>query len=202
MIQTRVVGDLSGLPEHGYGPRTIMWWGVLGFMLLEGSAFVLLFGAYLFIAGQYPELPPGGTNPPDLLWGTLFTLALLVSLIPNYMAKRAALKQDKPRTRLALITLTAAVVALLVIRFLEFPHLNVRWDANAYGSIVWALMFSHLVHILTDFGDTLGLTIFIHTHEFDKGRFSDVTDNCMYWNFVVLSWLPIYALVYWAPRLM
>jgi heme/copper-type cytochrome/quinol oxidase subunit 3 len=32
-------------------------------------------------------------------------------------------------------------------------------------------------------------------------RFSDVTDNCFYWNFVVLSWLPLYFVLYWIPRL-
>ena len=31
-------------------------------------------------------------------------------------------------------------------------------------------------------------------------RFSDVNDNAVYWDFVVVSWLPIYALIYWFPR--
>jgi heme/copper-type cytochrome/quinol oxidase subunit 3 len=31
-------------------------------------------------------------------------------------------------------------------------------------------------------------------------RFVDVSENAMYWYFVVLSWLPIYAVAYWAPR--
>ncbi len=25
-------------------------------------------------------------------------------------------------------------------------------------------------------------------------------DDSVYWAFVVLTWLPIYALIYWAPR--
>jgi hypothetical protein len=31
-------------------------------------------------------------------------------------------------------------------------------------------------------------------------RFSDTEDNGVYWDFVVLSWLPIYVLLYWVPR--
>jgi len=27
-----------------------------------------------------------------------------------------------------------------------------------------------------------------------------VDDDAVYWAFVVLTWLPFYALVYWAPR--
>jgi cytochrome c oxidase subunit 3 len=32
-------------------------------------------------------------------------------------------------------------------------------------------------------------------------RFVDVSENALYWYFVVLSWLPIYAVLYLAPRL-
>jgi cytochrome c oxidase subunit III len=28
-----------------------------------------------------------------------------------------------------------------------------------------------------------------------------VQDNAMYWSFVVAAWLPIYACIYWIPRL-
>jgi cytochrome c oxidase subunit I+III len=31
-------------------------------------------------------------------------------------------------------------------------------------------------------------------------RFVDVSENAVYWYFVVLSWLPIYAVIYGAPR--
>ena len=53
---------------------------------------------------------------------------------------------------------------------------------------------------LTDFIDTGFLTLFTFTHPLDDERFSDVDDDCIYWAFVVACWLPIYVLVYWAPR--
>ena len=56
-------------------------------------------------------------------------------------------------------------------------------------------------HIVTDVGDTLVLTVLMFTRHGHGKRFADVEDNAFYWNFVVLSWLPIYALIYWAPRL-
>ena len=27
------------------------------------------------------------------------------------------------------------------------------------------------------------------------------SDNAFYWDFVVVSWIPIYLLIYWVPRL-
>ena len=35
----------------------------------------------------------------------------------------------------------------------------------------------------------------------EEHRFVDVEENAVYWYFVVLAWLPIYGVIYWAPRL-
>jgi hypothetical protein len=39
-------------------------------------------------------------------------------------------------------------------------------------------------------------------HGYESKRFVDVSENCFYWYFVVLSWIPIYAVLYWSPRLL
>ena len=90
----------------------------------------------------------------------------------------------------------------LVLRFYEFPAMHVRWDSNAYGSIVWTLLGLHMTHLVTDLGDTVVLAVIMFTrHGPNRRRFGDVQDNAMYWNFVVLTWLPLYACIYWIPRL-
>jgi heme/copper-type cytochrome/quinol oxidase subunit 3 len=38
-------------------------------------------------------------------------------------------------------------------------------------------------------------------HGYEGRRFSDVYDNASYWDFVVVSWLPVYFILYWFPRL-
>jgi cytochrome c oxidase subunit 3 len=64
------------------------------------------------------------------------------------------------------------------------------------------LLGLHTLHIGTDVVDTIVLTALMFTRYGDMGRrFSDVNDNAFYWDFVVLSWLPIYFLIYWFPRL-
>jgi heme/copper-type cytochrome/quinol oxidase subunit 3 len=92
-------------------------------------------------------------------------------------------------------------LAVLALRAMEFTTLGIRWDDNAYGSIVWVLLGLHTTHVLTDLGDTLVLTALMFTKHARGRRFSDVSDNAYYWNFVVIAWLPIYALIYFAPRL-
>jgi cytochrome c oxidase subunit I+III len=34
----------------------------------------------------------------------------------------------------------------------------------------------------------------------DGRRFGDLIENAEYWDFVVLTWLPVYFFIYWAPR--
>jgi heme/copper-type cytochrome/quinol oxidase subunit 3 len=93
-----------------------------------------------------------------------------------------------------------AVIAI-AIRAYEFAHLNVRWDQNAYGSMLWIVLGLHATHLITDAMDTWVLTALMFTRHAQPRRFSDVTDNAFYWNFVVASWLPLYVLIYWVPRL-
>ena len=91
-------------------------------------------------------------------------------------------------------------VLFLGVRGLELAALNVRWDANAYGSVVWLLMVLHTVHLVTDTWDTTVLDVLFFTGPLEGRRYVDVSENALYWYFVVLSWLPIYAVVYLGPR--
>ena len=75
-----------------------------------------------------------------------------------------------------------------------------RWDTNAYGSIVWALLVLHTFHTLTDVYDSCVLAVLVHSMKVDGRKFSDVADNALYWHFIVWSWAVVYLVVYWTPR--
>ena len=84
-------------------------------------------------------------------------------------------------------------IAPLIVRWFEFATLNILWDANAYGSMLWMLLGLHTAHLLTDVGDTIVLAVLMFTrHGYSGRRFGDVQDNAFYWDFVVVTWLPIY----------
>jgi cytochrome c oxidase subunit I+III len=192
--------DVSGLPEYAFGHRSRLWWGTAGFIVIETTAFALAVFAYFYLRSKLPQWPPGAA-PPDLLWGTLNTLILLVSAVPNQWAKNAAEEQQLGRVRLWLVVCIGFGVVFLIARGFEFTTLNCAWDTNAYGSIVWAIMGLHTAHLLTDVVDTSVLTALMFTRHAHGRRFVDVSENAFYWYFVVLVWLPLYAVIYWVPRL-
>jgi cytochrome c oxidase subunit 3 len=193
--------DVSTLPLGAFGSRSLMWWGTMGIVLIEGTVFGLAIGCYFFFRTQLPSWPPGGVAAPSLTWGTVNTAILLLSLVPNQLTKRAGERVDLRAVRLWLVVCLLFAVGFNVVRVFEFQHLNVKWDHDAYGSIVWMLLGLHTTHIVTDFLDTLVLAVLMFIGPIEERRFIDVEENAVYWYFVVLAWLPIYGVIYWAPRL-
>jgi heme/copper-type cytochrome/quinol oxidase subunit 3 len=87
-----------------------------------------------------------------------------------------------------LVLLSLLGIAPLIVRAFEFPALRMRWDTDAYGSIVWFLLALHTTHLIADVGDTIVLSVLMFTrHGENPRRFSDASDNAFYWDFVVLS---------------
>jgi heme/copper-type cytochrome/quinol oxidase subunit 3 len=193
--------DVGGLAPGGFGSRSLMWWGTIGIVLIESTVFALAMASYFFLRMRMPSWPPAGVAPPDLWWGTVNTVILLVSTVPNHLAKRAGERVDLRGVRIWMVLCLVFGVAFNVVRAIEFMHLNVWWDHDAYGSIVWMLLGLHTTHIVTDFLDTGVLTALMFLGPIEETRFVDVEENALYWYFVVFAWLPIYGVIYWAPRL-
>lgn len=197
--ETRFVGDVAQLPDYAFGPTSLGWWCIFGFMLIEGMGFVLAIGAYYYLLPIEADWPPV-SRPPPLPWGTVFTVLGLLTLLPNIWLDRRAKAQDLRAVRIGLVLMTLLGLVLLGVRAFEFAAMNVRWDVTAYGSIVWALLVLHTAHTATDVFDTAVLAVLAHRKKMDGRKFSDVSDNALYWYFIVLSWLVLYVVVYWTPR--
>jgi heme/copper-type cytochrome/quinol oxidase subunit 3 len=192
--------DVSGLPSYGFNHRSLMWWGTAGMMAIEGTAFAFMVVIYFYLRALDPGWPRGGDEGPDLLWGTLNALLILVSAVPNTYTEKAALDQDLRKVRFGLVALMVFSLALLVVRGLEFTRLNVAFDDSAYGSVVWTLLGLHTFNLVTDILDSLVLTVLMFMGPLEGKRFVDIAENAGYWDFVVVTWIPIYLVVYWAPR--
>jgi cytochrome c oxidase subunit 3 len=191
--------DISTLPTFAFGQRSPMWWGTMGLVLIEGTVFALTIMAYFYLRSHATAWPMSRL-PPDLMWGTVNTVVMLASAIPNHFAKRAAERMDLGKVRLWLVVCLLASIAFLGVRALEFGALNTRWDTDAYGSVVWMLLSLHTTHLITDAYDSTVLTVLTFTGPMEGKRYVDVSENAAYWYFVVLSWIPIYAVIYWGAR--
>jgi len=200
-VTARPALDVSRLPAYAFGPRGLLWWGTMGIVAIEGMMFAIFIVTYFYLRIYVPKWPPN-LPPPDLLYGTLNTLILLVSAVPNQWVKHAAARKDLRSVRLGLLICLAFAAAFLVVRAFEFTALHCSWDTNAYGSAVWTLLGFHTFHLVTDTLDTAVLTALLFTRRLTGRSFVDVDENAVYWYFVVGVWLPVYAVIYIAPRVL
>lgn len=196
---TRRTLDVSHLPDLAFGHKGYIWWGTLGFMVIEGSMFVMVIAAYFVLRTRVSAWPPALPNP-DLTLATVNTVVLLASVLPNMIVKKAAEKFDLGTVRRLMLVMLAFGAAFLTVRAFEFGSLGCLWSDNAYASIVWFILGLHTAHLLTDVVETGVLTALMFTAHAEPRSFVDVSENALYWNFVVLVWIPVYLVIYFAPR--
>ncbi|MDB5411957.1 MAG: putative cytochrome c oxidase subunit protein [Rubritepida sp.] len=194
------VRDVSHLPTYAHGPKNPLWWGNLGFIVIEGLGFLFAIAVYLYLWSQGSDWPIG--PPPDLLWPSLLTGLMVLSEIPNTLTKHAAQRQDLRGARIGVWVMGAIGVLAIGLRVMEFATLEPKWNTNAYGSVLWLIIGVHTTHLVADVFETLVIGVLLLAGPLDLRNFADVEDNQGYWDFVVVAWLLVYATVYWLPRIL
>lgn len=193
--------DLRELPDVVFGPRDIMWWGTLGFVLIEGFTLVLCAAAYIYLTQNFSTWPPHNTPLPSLVAPSIQVVVMLVSLIPATWTANAARRYefDKVRTGLVIATVFAAVIVGL--RAWELlVSLGVKWDTNAYASAQWLVLGAHATLLAVELVEIGGMMLIFFIAPVEEKHMSDVADMTFYWYFMVLSWIPLYVLCFWLPR--
>lgn len=197
--EARPVLDVSALPRSVFGHQGLIWWGTAGYMVIEGSMFVIVVIVYFYLRLQVTDWPPSLPNP-SIGYGTANLLVAIISVIPAYIAKRKAEAFDLGGVRVWLTILTLLGLVTLALRVGEYFSLNCRWDDNAYGSITWLLLSLHTTHVATDVGENCVLVSLAFLGPNSKKRFVDYSENSLYWYFIVCWWFVVYATIYFAPR--
>ena len=62
-----------------FGPRSLMWWGTLGIMLIEGTAFALAIGAYFYLRDAHRRRGRRTASPPPACAGARSTRSILLA---------------------------------------------------------------------------------------------------------------------------
>jgi cytochrome c oxidase subunit I+III len=179
----------------------MVWWGTLAFLLIEGTTLAICAVAYLYLARNESAWPPEHTLRPDLFWPTVHVALLLVSNAFAVMVSRSARAFDLPRLRRWLAVLIAVAAVSLLLRWLDLLALNVRWDANAYGSVVWMTAAFHGTLIAAELGELGVMFALLSSSRREEKHFTDSSDVAFYWYWLTGSWVPLYAMLYLAPRI-
>jgi len=196
----RPMFDAAPLPTTVFGPQDITWWGTLGFMVIEGTTLAVGLSTYLYLWKNFSEWPPAPLREPGVLAPTLNLLLLLVTMLPMALAGRAAKRYDRDGSIRWLLVASLCSVGTLVLRFFEFKALNVRWDTNAYGSVVWFTLGIHTTLVITDLVECLVIAALFAFGPWEEKHFSDVDDSASYQYFLSLSYVVVFLVIFLLPR--
>jgi len=185
--------DVRELPVYGFGRRDPLWWGLVFLMLIEGTGFLLMLGAYFYVRSRADVWPPVPVGASAKLVSAATMSVLLVSVLPCHQVNRAAYAGDLRRLQRWQFVTTAFTSIAVVCRALEFWVLPVRWDSSAYGSLLWGFLILHTVHVGTGAAENVVLSTLLAKGPVERKHLVDVEVNGLYWYFVVGAWVPIFC---------
>ena len=191
----RVVGTTAELPTAAYGQRTLLWWGTVAFMVIEGWTLAVCAGAYLYLRAHVGDWPPAETPLPGLIMSSTNVALMLASLGPVWWSARAARRLDVLRARLGLALCSICGIGFLLLRWFEFLSVNTPWRGSGYGSAVWAVLAFHTSLLVVQAAEAIGLTAILLRRPPPVRYLAAVVDFALYWTFLVLLWLPLYLMI-------
>jgi heme/copper-type cytochrome/quinol oxidase subunit 3 len=115
---------------------------------------------------------------------------------------RAARACRRAPSQLWTLVATLLAAACVVLRWREFDAVHVGWDENAYGSIVWGILVMHLIYLVLAVGEGAFAALTIALYGLDDNLVGDIEVTAIYWYWVAGAWLLLYAVVFWAPRIL
>jgi cytochrome c oxidase subunit 3 len=202
MRAPRAVADVRALPRTVFGHRSLMWWGTMGFIIIEGTTLFICVMTYFYLRKNFSSWPPEHIYRPGLVAPTLQVLLMLGSIIPMRWVDRHSSRLDISGVRSGLLLCSLLILLMCVLRAFEFQALKVRWDTSAYGSAAWAVVFAHTTLLVLEAAETWAITVLMFNPEVEERDLSGVSDNATYWYFLTGVWVPLYIAVYLSPYFM
>jgi len=202
MRATRAVADVRNLPRTVFGNRALMWWGTMGFIIIEGTTLFICAVTYFYLRRNFATWPPQHVYRPGLVIPTIQVLVMLLSLLPMRWVDRASHRMDLGTVRIGLLICSLLILVMCLLRVYEFQALKVRWDTSAYGSAAWAVVFAHTTLLVLEAAETLAITKLLFGDQVEERDLSGVSDNALYWYFLTGVWVPLYIAVFLSPYFM
>jgi cytochrome c oxidase subunit III len=193
--------DTPMLPVYVLGPKSVVWWGIIGLLAIELVVFSGFIAMYFWLKLVNPAWPPEGIDRPDLLLPTINTIVLLVSGAAMIYAKRAIVRGNQLGLKLGQAFAILLGIVFLVIKYVEYSGYGYDWSTHAYGSITWTITGFHSAHVVSVVMKGFVVLAMGLRGMFRPDRHLAFEVSTIYWVFVVAIWLPLYFTMYISPRL-
>jgi cytochrome c oxidase subunit I+III len=193
--------DVSGLPDYDITAQSPLFLGQLLMCVIEASMFCILIATYFYLRLGVDVWPPPGVPSPRPAVATWALLPLLASCLGSHLADKAAKKGDRGGMILGMLVNLLLAGIFVLLRAYQWRSLGFTWASDAHGSIVWAILFLHTYDFVADLLVTTVLVVILAIGKTGNRVRSAVHVDSVLYYFLVGIWIPLYAVVYWGPRL-
>jgi len=172
--------------------------GMASFLISEGMFFLMLILAYLFYNNHAMSGPtPASTLNPQR--AGIYTVCLLASSLTLWLAEKM-LKVKKHSTFRLLLGLTILLGVVFLFgqgrEYIRMFHDGVMVNSNLFASTFFTLTAFHGLHVCAGVIALMIVMGLALAGDFKQGRIEAVKSIGLYWHFVDVVWLLVFALIY------
>jgi heme/copper-type cytochrome/quinol oxidase subunit 3 len=199
MRMNEIVGMPGPLPVGSVGHKASGWWGMWMVIATEASLFAYLLFSYAYLASQahgvfVPEAPKFKLAAPN-------TVLLIASSFVLYWGERGIRQGRRGRLMLALALSFAMGAVFAGLQLLEWAGKSYGPSADAYASSYFITTGFHMAHVIGGLLMIALLLLWAALGKFSAERHSAVAIGALYWHFVDVVWLAVFATFYISPYL-
>jgi cytochrome c oxidase subunit 3 len=186
--------------------------GMWVFLVTEVMFFGGLFMAYIVYRSASPEGFQEASHHLNVIWGAVNTVVLIVSSLTMAFAVRAAQTSAPAKTQVAWLLATMALgTAFLGVKAIEYadkfthhlvPGPYFEWPgkfpapAEQFYSLYFCMTGLHALHMVIGLGIMTVIAIMAWRRHFDSTYYTPVEVAGLYWHFVDIVWIFLFALLY------
>lgn len=194
----RKAPPLARTPKRTYSTA---WWGMITLIATESMVFLVLLGAYFFLRASAPAWPVGGIKPPELALSVPFSFVLWGSSLPIFYADAAIRRGSARGLRIGLAVSALMGAAFLAFTAKDFHDLTFGWRDNAYGSIYYTIVGLHALHVFIGLAMNILVQVKAWQNKFTAERHTTVDVFSLYWHFVDVVWVFVFASLFLSEAL-
>jgi len=172
-------------------------WAIIMFVGSELMFFAALFTTYFFLRGKVPAWEPVfGEKPTWLGLPLVNTIELVASSVTMQLAVNAIKKGDRRRLITWLVPTVALGVLFLGGQAYEYTRLGFLPKDGVFAGIFFTLTGFHGAHVT---GGVVFIAICLYRAlrgQFTANRHLAVEAASIYWHFVDVVWLGLFATIY------
>ena len=199
---------LASMPHDTHGGISNPVLGMLLFITSEVMFFGGLFAAYFSLranAAQWPPINPENGEPFHLAILPFVgpaTILLILSSVTCQMAVWGIRRNDRTAFIRAMAVTVVLGITFLVMQLIDYSLLGqegLTLSSGQYGTTYYTLTGFHGAHV---FGGVIMLSVVLYRGmlgQFSGRHYDAVEGASLYWHFVDVVWILLFALLYLLP---